>query len=37
MTQRIFDIYNEKDYADLWDILPEGTAKIKGGKHGTYE
>lgn len=23
MTQRIFDIENEKDYADLWDIVPE--------------
>lgn len=22
MTQRIFDIENKKDYADLWDILP---------------
>lgn len=28
MTQRIFDIENEKDYADLWDILPEKTDKI---------
>lgn len=28
MTQRIFDIENEKDYADLWDILPDETDKI---------
>lgn len=28
MTQRVFDIENEKDYADLWDILPEETNKI---------
>ena len=28
MTQRIFDIENEKDYADLWDIVPEDTNKI---------
>lgn len=29
MTQRIFDIYNEKDYADLWDILPDWVTTIK--------
>lgn len=29
MTQRIFDIYNEQDYADLWDILPDDVEKIK--------
>lgn len=23
MTQRIFDIENERDYADLWDIVPD--------------
>ena len=28
MTQRIFDIENEKDMQDLWDILPDGTYKI---------
>lgn len=29
MTQRIFDIENEKDMADLWDILPDNIVKIK--------
>ena len=29
MTQRIFDIENEKDYADLWDILPDEADIIK--------
>lgn len=29
MTQRIFDIYNEKDYADLWDIVPDWVTTIK--------
>lgn len=33
MTQRIFDTDNEKDMADLWDILPEETAQIKGGNN----
>ena len=28
MTQRIFDIENEKDMADLWDILPENIYKL---------
>ena len=28
MTQRIFDIENEKDYADLWDILPDEIKKL---------
>lgn len=28
MTQRIFDIENEKDYADLWDILPDECMRI---------
>lgn len=28
MTQRIFDIENEKDMQDLWDILPDGIIKI---------
>ena len=28
MTQRIFDIDNEKDMADLWDILPENIYKL---------
>ena len=29
MTQRIFDIENEKDMADLWDILPEIVKRIE--------
>lgn len=29
MTQRIFDIENEKDMADLWDILPDEAYSIK--------
>jgi len=33
MTQRIFDKDNKKDMDDLWDILPEETAKIKGGNN----
>lgn len=28
MTQRIFDIENEKDMTDLWDILPENIYKL---------
>ena len=28
MTQRIFDVENEEDMADLWDILPEDATKI---------
>lgn len=28
MTQRIFDIENEKDMADLWDILPDDVVRI---------
>ena len=28
MTQRIFDVENEKDMADLWDMLPDGIIKI---------
>ena len=28
MTQRIFDVENEKDMADLWDILPNNIYKI---------
>ena len=31
MTQRIFDIENEKDIADLWDIVPENIVKIRKG------
>ena len=29
MTQRIFDVENEKDMADLWGILPDWAEKIK--------
>lgn len=28
MTQRIFDVDNEKDMADLWDILPDDAVRI---------
>jgi hypothetical protein len=28
MTQRVFDVENEKDMADLWDILPDETTTI---------
>lgn len=28
MTQRIFDVKNEKDYANLWDILHDDVFKI---------
>jgi hypothetical protein len=31
MTQRIFDVENEKDMADLWDIVPENIVKIRKG------
>ena len=36
MTQRIFDIFNEKDYADLWDILPDNAEKIKKSTDDKY-
>lgn len=29
MTQRVFDVDNEKDMQDLWDILPDEIKKIK--------
>lgn len=29
MTQRIFDVDNEKDMADLWNILPDEVYKIE--------
>ena len=29
MAQRVFDIENEKDYADLWDIVPENIVAIE--------
>lgn len=31
MTQRIFDRENEKDMADLWDIVPDKVYKIARG------
>ena len=31
MTQRIFDVENEKDMADLWDIVPDKVYKIARG------
>lgn len=31
MTQRIFDIENEKDMADLWNILPDEIYEIRKG------
>lgn len=31
MTQRIFDVENEKDMADLWDILPDEVYLIARG------
>ena len=31
MTQRIFDVENEKDMQDLWDILPDNVYSIKRG------
>lgn len=35
MTQRIFDIENEKDMADLWNILSEEVVKIEKDKLNT--
>jgi hypothetical protein len=37
MTQRIFDIENEKDYTDLWDIVPEDIKTIKRSSQNTVE
>lgn len=36
MTQRIFDVENEKDMADLWDILPDDVYKIKKEEHNRF-
>jgi hypothetical protein len=36
MTQRIFDVENEKDMADLWDILPDFINKIKRNVPADY-
>lgn len=35
MTQRIFDVENEKDMADLWDILSDEVVKIEKDKLNT--
>ena len=37
MTQRIFDIENKKDYADIWDILPDWADTITKGKKKEYD
>lgn len=34
MTQRIFDIENEKDMADLWEIVPDEAEKARKVKTG---
>ena len=36
MAQRVFDIENEKDYADLWDIFPADTCKIELRKENDF-
>lgn len=36
MTQRIFDVENEKDMADLWDILPDDVIGLKRDNKFTY-
>lgn len=36
MTQRIFDIENEKDMQDLWEILPDDVFKIKKEEHNCF-
>lgn len=35
MTQRIFDIENEKDMQDLWDILPDDVERLKKNQPNT--
>lgn len=37
MTQRIFDIENEKDYADLWNILPHNINRVMRYTDKTYK
>jgi len=34
MTQRVFDVENEKDMADLWGILPDDVKRIFPVKRG---
>ena len=36
MTQRIFDVENEKDMADLWDILPDDANEIEKDGGGIF-
>lgn len=36
MTQRIFDVDNEKDMADLWDILPDDANEIEKDGSGIF-
>lgn len=36
MTQRIFDVENKKDMADLWDLLPENAIKIKKSTNSRF-
>lgn len=36
MTQRIFDVENKKDMADLWDILPDRVFKIHTSEEHIY-
>jgi len=36
MTQRVFDVENEKDMADLWDILPDRVFKIHTSEEHIY-
>ena len=36
MTQRIFDVENEKDMADLWSILPDRVFKIHTSEEHIY-
>lgn len=36
MTQRIFDIENEKDMANLWDIVPDNAEKIEKATEDQY-
>lgn len=36
MTQRIFDVENEKDMQDLWDILPHNINRVMRYTDKTY-
>ena len=37
MTQRIFDVENEKDMQDLWNILPDDVDKIEKYPDGVID